>query len=308
MIHIYEFYHPRITNKILGLDYDWTLVHPRGGKTFPRNKDDWTWMFSHVPETLKKYHDNGYTIIIFTNQSKSWKLDQLQESLSTLKIPLYIACAFSSSRNDKEHYKPNPTMFHQLVTSEYDKQESLFVGDALGRPSDFSDSDKVFAENIGIPYISPEQFFYKETQWIPPDIQLSVNKELIIMVGYPGSGKSTIAKYICDKDEKYKHISGDIYKTLPKIKQQMKLCITKDSSMIIDATNSSAKKRKEYISFVQDKGYDITCIHLETSREESYKRNKLRSDKKQVPLIAYSVYTKYFETPTPDEGFRLYII
>ena len=40
-----------------------------------------------------------------------------------------------------------------------DKSESFFVGDALGRKGDWSDSDKVFAENIGIKYISPEEMF-----------------------------------------------------------------------------------------------------------------------------------------------------
>ena len=35
----------------------------------------------------------------------------------------------------------------------------LFLGDALGRKTDFSDSDKVFAETIGIKYYSPEGIF-----------------------------------------------------------------------------------------------------------------------------------------------------
>ena len=47
---------------------------------------------------------------------------------------------------------------------------------------------------------------------------------------------------------------------------------------------------------------------MNTSLDVSYKRNKLRSDKKQVPKIAYSVYKKYYEEPNESEGFILITI
>lgn len=57
------------------------------------------------------------------------------------------------------------------------------MGDALGREDDWSDVDKQFAENI--------------------------NKEIIVMVGYPRIGKTTISenfnkdKYVVISDDKY---------------------------------------------------------------------------------------------------------
>lgn len=307
MIQIYLINSPKVTDKIAGFDYDWTLVHPKAGKIFPKDVNDWVWMFENIPEILKDYYDKGYTIAIFTNQSKVWKLEQLQKSLKTLQIPLFIVVSYALSKEDKKYYKPNILMFKELIKGEYNKKLSFFVGDALGRPSDFSDSDKVFAENLGIPYISPENFFYRDKSFTVPNIPILPEKELIIMVGYPGSGKSTIATKICESNNCI-YISGDIYKTLPKIKQQIKHYSSTNKSILIDATNSSAKKRLEYISLVKEYEYKIRCIHVSTSREESFKRNKLRDDKKQVPQIAYSVYDKYYDEPNENEGFTLLTI
>jgi hypothetical protein len=37
-----------------------------------------------------------------------------------------------------------------------DKNTSFFVGDAAGRPNDYSSSDRKWALNIGIPFFTPE--------------------------------------------------------------------------------------------------------------------------------------------------------
>ena len=75
---------------------------------------------------------------------------------------------------------------------------------------------------------------------------------------------------------------------------------------MFDATHSSIKKRKEFIELSKKHNYEIKCIHVNTSLDISYKRNKSRCDDKQVPKIAYSVYKKYYEEPTEEEGFKLY--
>jgi hypothetical protein len=38
-------------------DYDWTLVNPKNANTFPKNVDDWEWIYPNVPDKLKKYHE-----------------------------------------------------------------------------------------------------------------------------------------------------------------------------------------------------------------------------------------------------------
>ena len=191
---IYTINNATIRDKMAAFDYDWTMVNPKDGKTFPTSIEDWQWMYPNVPEKIKQYYEDGYMIVIFSNQSKKWKCDQIRLVMSQLNIPLFVVIA-----TEKCDYKPNPILFNTLLgKNEINKEESFFVGDALGRKYDFSDSDKVFAENIGIKWYSPEDIFVNKTETVEiPNIPLSPNPEIIIMMGYPGSGKSTIAENIC---------------------------------------------------------------------------------------------------------------
>ena len=42
-----------------------------------------------------------------------------------------------------------------------DKQASFYVGDAAGRKGDHASSDREWAQNVGIPFYTPEQFFWE---------------------------------------------------------------------------------------------------------------------------------------------------
>lgn len=290
--------------KMAAFDYDWTLVSPKEGKTFPSNVDDWEWLYPTIPDKIKKYYDDDFMIVIFTNQSKDWKIEQIRLVATSLNIPIFIVVA-----TEKSDYKPNPILLNVLIESnKINKDKSFFVGDALGRKSDFSDSDKVFAENIGIPYYCPEEVFHVKQEILEiPTIPLSDEKQIIIMMGYPGSGKSTIAKNIC-KNESFVYIEGDLYKTSTKMIKASLQHIAINKSIIFDATNSSSKKRREYIEHGNKYNYKIVCIHVSTPLEVAYKRNKLRNYEKYVPKIAYSVYKKNYEEPNEAEGFQLVVI
>ena len=300
---IYNLNKAQLKAKIAAFDYDHTLVCPKDGKTMPSDVEDWKWLYPNIPDELKRYNDEGFSIVIFTNQSKSWKVIQIQYVMQTLQIPVFIVVA-----SDKCDYKPNPILYDVLVGSaKVDKEQSFFVGDALGGKGDWADSDKVFAENIGFKCQSPEKMFaVKEIVEIPA-LKLSDSKQVVIMVGYPGSGKSTLAKSIC-QDEQFVLVHGDVHKTSPKMIKAALPCVKEGKSIVFDATNSSSKKRNEYIEFAKKHNLKVVCIHMSTSLEVSYKRNKERDPEKQVPKIAYSVYTKHFENPSVEEGFELIVL
>jgi bifunctional polynucleotide phosphatase/kinase len=291
-------------DKMAAFDYDWTLVCPKDGKTFPANLDDWEWLYPTIPEKIKHYYDDGFMIVIFTNQSKYWKHEQIQLVAKTLDIPVFIVVA-----TEKCDYKPNPILFNTLVgNSKINKEKSFFVGDALGRNGDFSDSDKIFAENIGISCCCPEQVFHVKTEITEiPSIPLTDEKQIIIMMGYPGSGKSTIAKNIC-KNESFVYIEGDLYKLSTKMIKASLEHIAQNKSIVFDATHSSSTKRQEYVELGKKYNYKIVCIHVSTPFEVAYRRNKLRNYEKYVPKIAYSVYKKHYEEPNETEGFELFVV
>lgn len=157
-LSIYKLKNPVHRKKMASFDYDWTLVSSEDGKSYPSSISDWKWLYPNIPQVIKEYHHKGYMIVIFTNQSKSWKHDQIKLAAKSLDIPIFIAVA-----TDKRDYKPNPILFNSLFRDkQIDKISSFYVGDVIGRKSDYSDSDKVFAENIGIRVYSPEEMFRVE--------------------------------------------------------------------------------------------------------------------------------------------------
>ena len=70
----------------------------------------------------------------------------------------------TSNDKDNKYRKPNIGML-ELLCADYIgddfktiKQNSLMIGDASGKPGQFSDSDKRCAENFGIDYMDVEDF------------------------------------------------------------------------------------------------------------------------------------------------------
>lgn len=287
----------RHRKQIAAFDYDFTLVKPKGDHTFPKSLDDWQWLTPNVVEVIQDlYNKKKYCIMVFTNQSKKWKQDQIKIVVEQLKVPVKVIIAF-----DKQLHKPNPKIFHDNVTKRWDANKSFFVGDALGRNSDWSDTDKMFARAIGIKVKTPEEMFSiakgKDKgghNCICPEKK----QEVIIMVGYPGSGKSTLAK---QSFSEYKIISGDEYKTSAKMIAVARPYLDQKLSVVFDATNPSREKRAEYIQLAKEYGLTTRCVHVGTSLEESIARNNQRKTD-GVPRIVYNIYKKKFVHPDVSEG------
>jgi bifunctional polynucleotide phosphatase/kinase len=105
-------------------------------------------------------------------------------------------------------------------------ENSFYVGDAAGRKNDFSNSDINFANNIKIKFLLPEEFIQNKTiKYTSKEILdirkwLSIKKpiikkdplELVLLVGFPGCGKSTFSKKYYSHS-KYVYINQDTDKT-----------------------------------------------------------------------------------------------
>ena len=94
------------------------------------------------------------------------------EKIASMEDHLGIPLQACIASNWDEHRKPNTGMWKHFVTKMnqgvvVDCKLSLYVGDEAGRPSgwkvgvtkDFSDSDRVFADVIGLPFETPDLFF-----------------------------------------------------------------------------------------------------------------------------------------------------
>ena len=80
-------------------------------------------------------------------------------------ILLYHLQAKQVILTDKNVKLSNKNRKLQGQENEINKKESFFVGDAVGRNSDYSDVDLKFAENIGIKCFTPEEIFFDDKYW-----------------------------------------------------------------------------------------------------------------------------------------------
>ena len=288
---------PRFRSKICFIDYDWTIVKPNKG-AFPKDVNDWTYLRKNVKDVIKSQYAKGYMIVIVTNQSKEWKTEQINNVMKDINIPCVALIATS-----KEYYKPSLNIYHEYFgdkVSKINKEKSFMCGDASGRQNDHSDSDLEFAKNLKIKFIIPEDFFPLQNTIFEVDKYRVEQKEIIVMVGFPGSGKTTVAK----KFTEYINIESDTYKTTSKMLKIAKRNI--DKSVIFNATNPTKSKRKEYIDYAREHNINIRCFYVSTSMSDSLANNALRE--KPVPKIVYNIYNSKFEMPTITEGFNDVII
>lgn len=296
---IFKSYKIKNTNYAI-FDFDWTLVKPKDNRKFPINIEDWQYLRKSVKETIQNYKLTHH-IVIVTNQTKTWKVDQIKLVIEDLQLTndSTIIIGFTTR-------KPDTSLFLKAFPNflENNNENTFFVGDAAGRVGDFSDSDKQFAKNLNIKFMLPEEIFPLDTIESNINIDIPQDKEVIIMIGYPGSGKTTICKNIFEKHN-YHIVSGDILKTSSKmIKDAIKHL---DKSIVFDSTAGTKEKRLEFIQFAKKYNLPVRAIWIQTPMDISMERNKQRAliTGSKIPDVVYYVYRKNFEEPIEEEGFSL---
>jgi bifunctional polynucleotide phosphatase/kinase len=327
---------------VAAFDLDHTLVKPKSGRTHPKDKDDIILFDPKVITILEDYHKKDYQIVIFSNQDDLLnKPDRKEIVLNRLNLfmdmlegnNIDISILISTSRDFCR--KPNTGMwnyFQKKINYEVDLKKSFYVGDAAGRikekknKKDFSCSDRMFAHNIALTFYTPEVFFCKEKDRkfeMPnlaeelfgknknddknPSVEELSKYSVIMLVGAPASGKSTLAKKF-NKDE-FNFISQDDLKTKSKCLKKMEELSKEHKKIIINNTNCKIKNRKEYLTIIK-KYYqkeEICCIITNINKEQSFFLNNYRCKiKKDVRLadVVIHTYFKYYEEPQIEEGFN----
>lgn len=158
------------TKEVLFIDLDSTLIKTISGKTFPEDITDFRIQLP-VLDKIKEKMPNLVCFFVVTNQGgigkfvSDYEFDTKISSITSFSagyllcdVGDYIYCP-SSDSNDPLR-KPNVGMLEAMCEGWYvsDKQTMLMIGNASGKPEDFSDSDKKCAENFGIDYIDVRNF------------------------------------------------------------------------------------------------------------------------------------------------------
>ena len=172
-------------------DLDWTLIRPTCGK-FCNREDDWKIIPGRI-ERLMDFTREGYSIGTVSNQTaKGKRLVTVNKRMENVY-------------NELKKYFPDIVMMWSTEENEYRKPGigwskvlkflpgSLFAGDACrdlenrNRSVGYSDSDREFAMNMGLPFFSIEEVF---PQIQLPEEMFRIPKVVLVLVGPPGSGKS----------------------------------------------------------------------------------------------------------------------
>ncbi|KAG7340514.1 oxidoreductase, aldo/keto reductase [Nitzschia inconspicua] len=179
---------PFVRRKVAAFDLDGTLFKWSNESPgfWPNRLEHYElWNKGVIRKLQSLYDDEGYLLVLFTNQggiqkAHSGKRATLVKSIvdwlaSLLDRPL---CAIASTRStkkspDSSFHKPSPHMWHKVLTSrifgqgsgldrtvpEYDLAASFFVGDSADEDDSQGGVDRKFAANVGISFFTPEDYF-----------------------------------------------------------------------------------------------------------------------------------------------------
>ena len=295
--HVFTLGDPQPTDNkpIAAFDYDGTLVRARKGRQHACDIDDWRWMRASVPDHLKALATT-YTIWVITDQSKPWKIDQIKTVLGSLEIPITVVVGGTTKKPDVAW----------ATTCLSGQTPAYYVGDAAGRTGDWSDCDRVFAERLGVPFHVPEAVFPAAAlvpRPIPAHLLLQEQGEgvAVIMVGYPGSGKSTVAKHIGGV-----RIDGDALGTpVAMVREAKRQFAAGARTIVFDSTGGTVARRRLFVDWATQVELRPVIVWVQTDIETAMDWARERSylpEGRHIPAVAFYVYRKHFEPPTEDEG------
>ena len=148
------------TRRALFLDLDGTVRHTRSGAPFPRHPDDVV-LLPGRKELLARYHREGWLLLGVSNQSGIARGEVspaevaacVARTVDLLDLPLEVRwCPHPAGEIRCWCRKPMPGLGVAWIEArDVDREQSRMVGDL--------DSDRVFAENLGVAFTSADTFF-----------------------------------------------------------------------------------------------------------------------------------------------------
>ncbi|WWC98526.1 polynucleotide kinase 3'-phosphatase [Kwoniella sp. B9012] len=283
-------------------DLDGTLIKPKSGAQFPKNRDDWIWWHSSVPELLKKENEEGRHLIVISNQGdprekikSEWraKLSLIAAKLPK-EVPIRILAALSKS---DVYRKPNIGMYEVVERIyrdrglEIDLENSIFVGDAAGRAAkgsqgkDHGDTDYKFALNVGLKFVTPEEHFLKHPRPHFPEppngfrpaklgnlaslphivpSHTPITRSTLEIVLFVGPPASGKSSFFRKHfaPEGYEHINQDLLGTRDRCLRIAEQFLIAGKKVVVDNTNRNRETRAHWIRLAMKLKIPIRLFHF----------------------------------------------
>lgn len=262
------------------------------------------------------------------------RFDAFIDTLKTFPVFNELYAVYVMFAPEKDNFrKPFTGMYTELCSELEPPTEKLYIGDAAGRQPakgkrDFSCTDYHFANNCGMDFMTPEEFFLgaQTAQRCqihkvpiipdsPPSEYHSILTELILgmrmphqrcsaifLVGPPGVGKTTFAKKLEDTGL-IKSFSLDVSGTF--VRMRNAILQAKDSNIIIDNTNPCVASRARFLSLLKTT-HDCIAVVFDLPADIATHTRMMRVAEggKYIPDIAVRIFRTKFVAPEKSEGFQ----
>lgn len=327
---------PKTQQHVAAFDLDCTLCDLDQSDIYP-----------HMAAKLIELSQNGYDIVIFSNQagvaagkvtltSVTERFERVQnnvQQLTGVRPSAFFATA-------KDMYRKPMTRMASIYLGQCERQEytneSFYCGDAAGRKGDFSCSDRQFAANCGLTFYTPEQLgktlaTQERQMHVDPyaDLPLQqyiekvapqmtfVPRTCVVLVGPQGAGKSTLSAGIqnCKSNGTTAVLSLDSLKTRAKLDKQFRSVLSSGCNVVVlDCTNPGSE-RGDYIARAREHGYKTHIYFFDIPKKLCkhlcQMRVQLTPDGelcKHIPAIAQNIYYSKLVPPTATEADTLTVI
>ncbi|KAF7307271.1 hypothetical protein MIND_00520800 [Mycena indigotica] len=341
---------PQPSKKVATFDLDGTVI---ASLSFKAPKLEWRWWHACVPVKLRQAVTEGYSVVLITNQNglksekqiREWKQKIALIAANIPDVPFRILAAVA-----KDNYRKPMIGMWQAIEAvletdvlKIDKSASFFVGDFAGRTypgtdrkKDHAGTDRKWALNVGIPFLTPEEYFLGEephASWeltgfhpsslrsLPlftpnssPLLPPKPLQELVLFVGYPCLGKTTLFRTHF-QDQGYLHVNQDTLKTREKCVKTVAEALEAGQKCVVDNTNRDVSTRRFYLDVAKKYHVPVRCMVFTGSFELAWHNNIYRAYylpksvaerepvRELLPISAFTSFRDAHEEPELEEGF-----
>jgi predicted kinase len=129
--------------------------------------------------------------------------------------------------------------------------------------------------------------------------------DCIILIGLPGSGKSTFSR---QRFPAHTHISKDSFPRHARDKQArqdaaIRAALGAGRSIVVDNTNVTAADRAAVILIAREFAARVIGYYVDSTTRDAVARNERREGRAKVPKVAIFTSAKKLVPPALSEGF-----